>query len=82
MAKGNTETGFYIAASDCLIKNNKISHATTGILIGDSKNADWTGKFDTARYPSRTIQDVAPFNNTLVNNTITDTATPVFHNEK
>jgi poly(beta-D-mannuronate) lyase len=81
MAKGKTEIGFYIAASDCLIKNNHISNATTGILIGDSKNADWTGKFDTTKYPSRTIQDVAPFNNTLVDNTITNTKTPVMHND-
>ena len=81
MAKGKTEVGFYIAASDCLIKNNHITSATTGILIGDSKNADWTGKFDTSKYPSRTMQDVAPFNNTLVDNTITKTKIPVVHNE-
>lgn len=81
MAKGKTETGFYIAASDCIIKNNRISNSTTGILIGDSKNANWEGKFDTKRYPSRTMQDVAPFNNTLADNTITDTKTPVKHNE-
>jgi poly(beta-D-mannuronate) lyase len=81
MAKGKTEIGFYIAASDCLIKNNHINDATTGIIIGDSKNADWTGKFDTAKYPSRTMQDIAPFNNTLVDNTITKTKTPVMHNE-
>ncbi len=80
MAKGKTETGFYIAASDCLIKNNRISNAATGILIGDSKNADWTGKFDTTKYPSRTMQDIAPFNNELVDNTILDTKTPVVYN--
>ncbi|MDB5127943.1 polysaccharide lyase 6 family protein [Mucilaginibacter sp.] len=77
MAKGKIDTGFYIAASDCVIKNNQIAHCDTGILIGGSKNADWTGKFDTKRYPSRTIQDVAPFNNQLDNNNITDTKTPV-----
>jgi poly(beta-D-mannuronate) lyase len=77
MAKGKIDTGFYIAASDCIIKNNHIAHCDTGILIGGSKNADWTGKFDTKRYPSRPIQDVAPFNNQLDNNTITDTKTPV-----
>jgi poly(beta-D-mannuronate) lyase len=81
MAKGKTETGFYIAASDCLIKNNHITNTITGILIGDSKNADWTGKFDTAKYPSRTMQDVAPFNNTITDNDITSTKTPVMHNE-
>jgi len=81
MAKGKTETGFYIAASDCMIKNNHIANCTTGILIGDSKNANWAGKFDTKRYPSRTMQDVAPFNNTLADNTITNTKTPVKHNE-
>lgn len=81
MAKGKTEIGFYIAASDCLVKSNHISDAVTGILIGDSKNADWTGKFDTTRYPSRTMQDIAPFNNTLLDNKITGTKTPVVHNE-
>ncbi|MEO6520080.1 MAG: chondroitinase-B domain-containing protein [Mucilaginibacter sp.] len=68
MAKGKAEIGFYIAASDCVIKNNHIENCTTGILIGDSKNADWTGKFDTNRYPSRVMQDVAPYNNTLGDN--------------
>jgi len=34
MAKGKTEIGFYIAASDCLVKNNHIANAVTGILIG------------------------------------------------
>jgi poly(beta-D-mannuronate) lyase len=81
MAKGKNEVGFYIAASDCLIKNNYISNATTGILIGDSKNADWTGKFDTKKYPSRTLQDIAPFNNTLIDNKIENTQTPILHNE-
>lgn len=69
MAKGKEEIGFYIAASDCVIKNNQISNATTGILIGDSKDADWTGKFDTKRYPSPVMQNVAPFNNTIGDNT-------------
>jgi len=68
MAKGKDEIGFYIAASDCTIKNNTISNATTGILIGDSKDADWTGKFDTKRYPSPVMQNVAPFNNTIGEN--------------
>ena len=81
MAKGKNEIGFYVAASDCLVKNNKISGATTGILIGDSKNADWTGKFDTTRYPSRVMQDVAPFNITLIDNDITETDKPVVHLE-
>jgi poly(beta-D-mannuronate) lyase len=81
MAKGKIETGFYIAASDCIIKNNRINNCTTGILIGDSKNADWTGKFDTTRYPSRTMQDIAPFNNTVTANIITNTKTAVLHNE-
>jgi poly(beta-D-mannuronate) lyase len=69
MAKGKEEIGFYIAASDCTIKNNTISNATTGILVGDSKDADWTGKFDTKRYPSPVMQSVAPFNNNIVENT-------------
>jgi len=68
MAKGKDEIGFYIAASDCIIKNNTISNATTGILIGDSKDANWTGKFDTKRYPSPVMQNVAPFNNTIGGN--------------
>src|SRR5882757_1784457 len=73
MASGKAEIGFYIAASDCVIKYNHIENAVTGILIGDSKNADWTGKFDTTRYPSRVMQDVAPFNNTLSDNTFINT---------
>lgn len=77
MAKGKIDTGFYIAASDCIIKNNSITGCDTGILIGGSKNADWTGKFDTKRYPSRTVQDVAPFDNKVDHNTITNTKTPV-----
>ena len=81
MAKGKAETGFYIAASDCIIKHNSITKSITGILIGDSKNADWTGRFDTKRYPSRTKQDVSPFDNTLLENTITETVKPVVHNE-
>lgn len=82
MAKGKTETGFYIAASDCILSGNKISNCQTGILIGDSKDKNWTGKFDTQKYPSRTMQDVAPFNNTLTNNTITGTKSPVVNQEK
>ncbi len=73
MAKGKTEIGFYIAASDCIIKYNRIENSITGIFIGDSKNADWTGKFDTTRYPSRVMQDVAPFNNIAADNTFINT---------
>jgi poly(beta-D-mannuronate) lyase len=72
MAKGKSEIGFYIAASNCVIKNNRIQKAAIGILVGDSKNADWTGKFDTTRYPSRVMQDVAPFDNTIGDNVFTD----------
>jgi poly(beta-D-mannuronate) lyase len=79
MASGKTETGFYIAASDCIIKYNRIENATTGIFIGDSKNADWTGKFDTTRYPSRVMQDVAPFNNKLADNTFINIQTNVIN---
>ncbi|UKT65450.1 chondroitinase-B domain-containing protein [Pedobacter mucosus] len=68
MAKGKNEIGFYTAASNCIIKNNIINNATTGILIGDSKNADWTNKFDTKRYPSPVIQNIAPFDNEILNN--------------
>ena len=81
MSKGKTETGFYVAASDCVIKNNLISNVTTGILIGDSKNADWTGKFDTTKYPSRVMQDVAPFNNKIEDNNITNAKTLIVHQE-
>ncbi|MFD0941551.1 chondroitinase-B domain-containing protein [Pedobacter boryungensis] len=73
MAKGKEETGFYIAASNSTITNNQISNANTGILVGDSKNADWTGKFDTVRYPSRVMQDVAPFDNKISGNTFSNT---------
>ena len=82
MSKGKTEVGFYVAASDCIIKNNYISNTTTGIFIGDSKNANWAGKFDTIKYPSRTMQDIAPFNISIADNKITDTKTPVLHNEQ
>jgi poly(beta-D-mannuronate) lyase len=81
MAKGKAEIGFYVAAGDCVVKNNFIDKCTTGILIGDSKNADWTGKFDSNRYPSRTMQDVAPYNIILTDNTITNTEKPVVHTE-
>lgn len=69
MARGKTEIGFYIAATDCTITNNQISNAKTAIVNGDGKDADWTGKFDVKRYPSRTMQDVAPADNTIQNNT-------------
>lgn len=72
MAKGKNEIGFYIAASNCLIENNKITNTTTGILVGDSKDVDWTGKFDTKRYPSPVLQNIAPFDNKIVNNTFTN----------
>lgn len=73
MAKGKNEVGFYIAASNCTIKGNQIANATTGILIGDSKNVDWKGKFDVVKYPSRTMQDVAPFDNQISGNTFSHT---------
>jgi poly(beta-D-mannuronate) lyase len=72
MAKGKTDTGFYIAASNCIIEHNLIKNASTAILIGDSKNADWTGKFDTNRYPSRVIQDIPPHENIIKNNKTKD----------
>ena len=68
MAKGKTETGFYIAASYCTVSYNKITNAVTGILVGDSKNEDWTGKFDTVRYPSPVMQNIAPFDNKFEGN--------------
>lgn len=80
MAKGKEETGFYIAASDCSVKQNYIHNCRVGILIGDSKNADWTGKFDTKRYPSRVMQDIAPFDNKLSDNVIRNTKEPVVDN--
>lgn len=70
MASGKTAIGFYIAATDCTITHNTITYAITAILEGDGKNADWTGKFDVKRYPSRTMQDVAPANNTIEHNII------------
>jgi poly(beta-D-mannuronate) lyase len=68
MAKGKSEIGFYIAATDCTISNNQISQAKTGILIGDSKNVDLTGKFDIIKYPSRTVQDIPPQDNIIKDN--------------
>ncbi|HMJ48595.1 MAG TPA: chondroitinase-B domain-containing protein [Ferruginibacter sp.] len=79
MASGKKEIGFYIAASNCQVKYNRIENAATGIFIGDSKNADWTGKFDTLRYPSRVIQDVIPFNNTVADNTFINTGTNIVY---
>lgn len=75
MAKGKQEIGFYIAASNCIISNNQISNATTGILVGDSKDSDWTGKFDTTRYPSPVMQSIAPFDNKITGNTFSNTKT-------
>lgn len=75
MAKGKQEIGFYIAASNCTISNNQISNATTGILVGDSKDVDWTGKFDTVRYPSPVMQSIAPFDNKISGNTFLNTKT-------
>ncbi|RZL47808.1 MAG: hypothetical protein EOP00_10855 [Pedobacter sp.] len=75
MAKGKNEIGFYIAASDCLVSENTITGATTGILVGDSKNKDWTGKFDTQRYPSPVMQNIAPFQNKIAGNIFKKTKT-------
>lgn len=82
MSKGKVETGFYVAATNCIVKNNRISKTTTAILVGDSKNADWNGKFDTKRYPSRTMQDVPPSDNEITDNTITESKNTVVHNEQ
>ncbi|MXV15080.1 chondroitinase-B domain-containing protein [Hufsiella ginkgonis] len=68
MTKGKIETGFYVAPGNCTITGNQITHATIGILVGDQKDADWTGKFDTKRYPSPVIQSVAPYDNKIENN--------------
>ncbi|MES2457123.1 MAG: chondroitinase-B domain-containing protein [Bacteroidota bacterium] len=82
MASGKDAIGFYVAASDCLIKNNRIDSVETGILIGDGKDADWKGKFDTKKYPSPTQQDVSPFNIVLLGNNITAAKVPVLHRER
>ena len=81
MAKGKIETGFYVAVSDCVIKNNHITNSRIGILIGDSKNVYWTGRIDLKKYPTRTVQDVAPFNNVIEDNFIMDTKVLIQHNE-
>ncbi|RZK38943.1 MAG: hypothetical protein EOO90_20440 [Pedobacter sp.] len=73
MVKGKAEIGFYVAASNNKIYNNTINSCNIGILIGDSKNVDWTGKFDTVRYPSPVMQNVAPFDNIIKENKITNT---------
>ncbi len=80
MTKTRDEIGFYVAANNCTIKNNKIENVATGILIGDSKNADWTGKFDTKRYPSRTQQDVAPYNITVEHNSFSNVQNKIVEN--
>lgn len=77
MAKGKEATGFYVAASDCSINNNLITNATIGILVGDSKDEDWTGKFDVKRYPSPVLRNIAPFNNQIQGNTISKTKNEV-----
>jgi poly(beta-D-mannuronate) lyase len=77
MAKGDKDVGFYIAPTQCKIMGNKISNVNTGILIGDSKDLDWTGKFDVKRYPSRTMQDVPPSDNNIGNNQITSATVPI-----
>lgn len=79
MAKGKNEIGFYIAPNQCVIKNNSISNATIGILVGDNKNQDWTGKFDTTRYPSRVMQDIAPADNQITDNKFTNTKTTIVY---
>lgn len=82
MTQGRSDIGFYVAAADCVISDNRISRVQTGILIGDSKNADWSGKFDVKRYPSRTMQDVAPANNTIENNSITAAQNEIIRNDR
>lgn len=80
MAKGKSDIGFYVAASGCVIKGNQISDANVGILIGDSKNADWTGKFDTKRYPSPVMQNIAPFDIQISGNSFVNTKSEVVDN--
>ncbi|MBO9657722.1 MAG: polysaccharide lyase 6 family protein [Chitinophagaceae bacterium] len=82
MARGKHEVGFYIAASDCAAKQNQIDNCGVGIFIGDGKNVDWTGKFDTARYPSRVMQDIAPFNNDVSDNVISNSKRTIADNTK
>lgn len=79
MAKGKNEIGFYIAPNHCVVKHNNISNAVTGILVGDNKNQNWTGKFDTARYPSRVMQDVAPADNQIIDNKFNNTPSTIVY---
>jgi poly(beta-D-mannuronate) lyase len=79
MAKGKNDTGFYIAAENCVIKNNSISKAETGVLVGDNKNQNWSGKFDTVKYPSRVMQDIAPADNTIKDNIFTNNTTNILY---
>jgi len=72
MAHGRKAIGFYVAATQCVVKYNKFENVTTGILTGDRKNMDWADKFDVKVYPSRTKQDVSPKQNTISNNTFTN----------
>lgn len=82
MATGINEIGFYIAASNCMINNNIIKNAAIGILVGDSKNEDWTGKFDTKRYPSRVKRDIAPVDNQLLRNKFKKVRATVIYTSK
>jgi poly(beta-D-mannuronate) lyase len=77
MAKGTAAIGFYIAATNCEVIHNRISQVKTGIVVGDGKNQDWTGKFNVKRYPSRTLQDIAPEQNRIADNQITATDVPI-----
>lgn len=75
MARGKAEMGFYIAASDCVVKDNQLENCGVGILVGGDKGRDWTGKFNVKRYPSGTLQNVAPFNNSISDNRFISTKT-------
>ncbi|WP_207532310.1 chondroitinase-B domain-containing protein [Desertivirga arenae] len=78
--KGKMETGFYVAPSNCVIKTNQIRDCETGILVGDSKNIDLTGRFDPARYPSPLQQNIAPFDNKIESNTFKNVKQEVIWN--
>lgn len=80
MEKGKSAIGFYIAASNCTLTKNTIRNCTTGLLNGDGKNADWTGKFDTKRYPSPVLQNIAPFENEMRENRFKKTKTNALSN--
>ena len=75
MTAGKTISFSMSRSSDCVVVNHPIANATTGIFIDESKRQTEQAKFDSVRYPSRVMQDVAPANNTVADNVFVKTKT-------